>query len=375
MKKFISSLVVVGLLVVPLLAVGGLAKAQGVRGGQLVNIKKDESFDGTLFSAARTLDISGTINGDVFCAGQDVTISGTVHGDVICAAQNLRISGVVEGDARLAGQQVNIDGEIQHNLSVAGQNFTLEGKGKVLGDVMSATQTSSYRGSIGRDLGVASETATLSGSIGRTVKMTGTQLVLTDGASIAGDLNYTSSNDLRTDRNVVITGATHHTQPPAKKAPTFASRLGWLLLVLSSMLLMGLFLVAVFRKNLVAATDNAKKHTLQTLLVGLFALFAVPVAAMTIMFTVVGLPIGIFLILMYMAILVASASVSAFFIGKMLPIKSTNPALTMLAGTVILFFAYLAPILGGLVVMAALSFGLGTIALQLFSRRSKATTS
>ena len=111
-------------------------------------------------------------------------------------------------------------------------------------------------------------------------------------------------------------------------------------------------------------------------------LVTTPVAAVVLIISILGLPIGLALGALYAMALVGGLVVTAFFIGDaevrwLAPRPMVSPsqhALLLLAGVVTL--AVLRSLLGGVIVLASVLFGLGALMLsayQAYSRQSPST--
>ena len=363
-------LLLLGLLVaLPILAGVSVARAQDFHTGNDITVAKGETVDKTFFAAGRTVDIAGKINGDVFCAGQNITISGEVTGDVICAGQTVRVSGTVGGDVRVAGQSVTLSGTIMHNLSAAGQSVVSDSDSIVKGDASIGGQTATLNGSVGRDLAAGSNSLTLNNVVGRDVQVSGQDLTLGGNAKIAGNVIYTSRNQLHREGGAQIAGHITHNLPKqherhARVGSIFRMSIWFALYMLLAALLVGLVLVLLMPHAFHGASETALHHPGKTLLTGFIASIVAPIVVILLMFTVVGIPLGVLLLLAWLLVLALAGPFAAYYTGRLLMQKATNAIAIMALGTLVLLLLYFVPILGGIVWFLALWFGLGIILLQ-----------
>lgn len=373
MTRTTSKLVAIGiLLAVPLFGWVGIAQAQGFRTGDNLTVGSGETVDSSLYLAGRTIDIAGTVNGDVFCAGQNVTISGTVSGDVICAGQSVRITGNVEGDIRVAGQNVTVGSVVGGSLSALGQTLNTEASSRVGGDAGVAGQDVALNGAVGRDLAIASENATVNSQVGRNVRGEVTYLTLGDSANIGGDVQYTSKNTLSRSSGAEVAGQVSRTEPTeaAKQQDGGSDEFWFAVWFFVSMLLIALAVALLMPRTLWKASEETRRRLGRTLLVGLIAAIVVPILIFTLMFTVVGIPLAIVLFMAWAVVAVLAFAFAAFLLGSyLLRSRSENAALTMLAGAALLLLVYMVPVLGWIVGLIALWWGLGMVLIQLFHAR------
>lgn len=373
MKSFKKILLAAALFVLPLAVFATVASAQRVETGNTVNVK-DKVVNNTVFAAGNTVDIGGIINGDVFCGGQTVTVSGTVNGDVICAGQSVTITGKVNGSVRLGGQTVVIAGEVSDSATVAAQSFTLQSDGMVGRDTMGAVGTATINGRVGRDLGLNASTVAVSSEIDRNINGNINELSLNDGASV-NDVLVTSANEPQVAEGAQVRGAVERKQPQTKDQASVAAvpfalafSLLWIVYLLFALLLVSIVLVLVMPQIIHSSADRTIAEPWKTLLVGFLAAIAVPVGIIALLFTVVGIPLALIILVAWILISALSGAFFAYFIGRLLFRQVTNPILIMLAGSGVVLVAYFLPLLGLLVMIAAHWFGVGMILMELHKR-------
>ncbi len=353
-----------------------IAHGQSFQTGTNVTVAAGQTMDSTLYAAGSSIDIAGTVNGDVFCAGQNVTISGTVRGDVMCAGQSVSLTGSVSGDIRLVGQNVTLGGHVAGNASLAGQTMIIESRAQIAGDLGIAGQDATLNGTVGRDLAATSNNLIINSAIGRNVKASVQQLTLQSHAVVGGNLAYTSDQDLLKDKAALVRGSVTRSAPPAHEnnaGAILGVGLVLALYMLVAFLLLTLVLVLLMPRIFHVATEAARRSLGKTFLVGFLASFIVPVALVTLLFTVVGIPLALFAGLIWLVIVLLAGPFAAYLTGRLLlQNTSVNNAIwTMLLGAAVLGVLNLIPFIGGLVALVALWFGLGTLLLRLWYHYQK----
>jgi cytoskeletal protein CcmA (bactofilin family) len=366
--KIFSAILLVCLLVI--LGWVRIAKAQSFHSGNTVSLTQKQTIDDTVFAAGRTVDINSTINGDIFCAGQNITIAGTINGDVICAGQTINVSGTVNGDVRLAGQTVTLNAKVSGNATIASQTFTLDPGGSVARDLTLGTTTSTLNGSIGRDVIFGGGNLVVASTVGRNIKASVNELTLASNAKVNGDVNYTSTNDLKKDSGAVVAGSATRTAPTKKSAGRKLSLIGfsifffiyWLLALLAT----GIVLVLLFPRAVHAVSNRAWPAPWWALLTGFIASFAVPIVLTLLAATIIGLPLAIIGGLLWVVALILSGPMFSYYIGRLVLRDSRNVLLIMLVGSLILVVLDFIPILGFFVFLAAVWIGTGMLLLEVF---------
>ncbi len=107
-----------------------------LRVGETILVPQDETVDGDLYLVAGTVTMDGTVEGDLTAAGGQVTINGTVTGDVLATGGMVSIVGTVEGDLRTAGGQISVSSTVAEDVLAAGGQVTIASTGTVEGDLI-----------------------------------------------------------------------------------------------------------------------------------------------------------------------------------------------------------------------------------------------
>lgn len=364
MKKLLGLLL---LIIAPVLLWAGAANANSFRSGDSVTVPSGQNVDSTLWVSGNSIDIAGTVEGDVFCIGRNVAISGTVNGDIFCAAQTIRISGSVNGDIRLAGQTVSVSSEVDGSASIAAQSVSMEQSSRVGRDASIAAEDVSLNGAVGRDAALAAANIGIAGDIGRNVKASTEKLRLESGASVGGDLTYTSAAEADVAAGAEVAGASLRYDPPEqdRRSAWGFPDLAFGLYMLVSILIVALAAVLLVPGAFQQISGIALSRPLKVLLVGLAANLLFPVLFVVLLFTVLGIPLALLLLVAWLLVLAVGWLSFYYYIGRLVLRDSTNVILMMLAGTLIVAIVMVLPIIGGIVFLAALWMGTGMVLLRL----------
>lgn len=351
----------------------GFASAYNVQTGMTVVLGKGEPIHQTVFAAGRTVNIDNEVFGDVFCGGQTVTISGTVHGDVICAAQTLQVSGKIDGDVRLAGQTVTLSAQVAGNATIAGQSFVLDAAAKIDGDASVASADASLQGTIGRDLAFAGDSGVVGSTVGRDISSIANRLTLGDGARVGGNVSVTSHNEPVKAGGAVVTGTITRTDPPREERRDVVPGLNfaWFAFYLVSTTFLGLTLVLLFPRPIKAVTENAVQKPWKALLVGFLTTVSLPFIVFVLFATLVGIPLAMFVLLVWLGIVMLTAPLSGYYVGRLILRDGQHPAVIMLAGLTILVIAFFIPILGIFAGLASFFMGTGMQVMEFMRRTPK----
>ncbi|MBC7746774.1 polymer-forming cytoskeletal protein [Pedobacter sp.] len=343
--------------------------------GAVVAVAQSETYDGALYAAGQSLTVAGTVKGDVYCAMQTVTITGTVEGDVICAAQNIRIDGTVKGDVRVAAQTASFGGNVDGTATVFAQTVDFSSNADIAGDLNGAAGSFAIYGTVGRDVLASAETMTIAGTVGRNVGGEYNQLTVTDNASVAGAVRYTSDKDA-TIASGVVKGEVARTAPVSNDANMskdfFA---GAAVYFFFSMLLVALVMVLIAPRLLRVVTDNGISSFLPSLLSGFFFVFGAPFLLGLIAVTVIGIPLAGIAFLVWLLVLLLSAPIFSYYLGRIIVRRQdANRFLVMLIGSTVLLLSYMIPILNAFTLLATVTIGSGMVVMAFFNRYKRPTT-
>jgi len=348
-----------------------VAHAQSFRSGNNTTLAAGQTVDGSLYAAGRTIDLAGTVNGDIFCAGQNITISGTVNGDVICGGQTLRIDGVVHGDVRAAGQSVTVDAQVTGSATLAGQTVTTSSKSRIGRDMTVAGQDVTLNGSVGRDVVAGSGSGIFNGLIGRNVSAGVDHLRLGSDADVKGNITYTSRNQLQRDSGADVVGRVTQNQPQQTRSDEgspWLFTLWWLVAMLVFALLVALSMPQTVHR----AAAAARLRPGRTLLVGFVASIIVPIGIVVLMATLLGLVAGLVALVAWILLVALSGPFAAYAFGRWILEqfnRTDNVVWAMLVGALVLLVVYLIPIIGWIVMLFALWYGLGMLLRHLAAMR------
>ncbi|WP_314146287.1 polymer-forming cytoskeletal protein [uncultured Leifsonia sp.] len=323
------------------LGAGGAAGSAGAQAGG----------SGPHFYSGVAVDVADQVTGDVYAAAQNLTISGDVTGDVIAAAQTITISGRVDGNIRLAGQDVTITGDVARSGTVFAGNLVVDGRGAIGEDVVATASAIRVDGSVGRDLVVSTNALRIDGTVG-------------------GDVTYSGERAAQISAGAVD-GTVRHIEPqrpaPAAFAP-WAAALGWFLGLLYALVGLSLITVAaglLIPRVLHGVTDRLLPSPWRALLVGFVAAIVVPVGLLVLLVTVVGAPLALAGLLVWVVLTLATFLVGAHYLGRLMLRGAHHPVLLTFVGGLVLIVGLQIPLLNILVWLAMVFFGLGAELLAL----------
>lgn len=370
-------------LTIAVLAVAAMAApvlALDARANDTVTVTSGEEVDEDLYLAGRSITCNGNVNGDVFAAGQTVTLGGDIADGVTAAGQTVLVTGDVGHGARLAGSTIDVSSSIGRDVLAAGASINIESTAMVAGDLFIGASQAVVDGQIGGDLVGGCEDLVIGGTIEGDVSVEVNRLTIQPDARIQGSLSYTSETEASIPAGTVA-GTVEFTQKAREEvqarprglealAPlAFFAGLTWKILTYLMALLAGIVLILVWPRAMAATSDAIRTKTGPVAGWGAIGLFVTPLAAIVICVTIIGLPLGLitlalWLILLYLAKLPVALVIGHLILGRSKPLQGKGLMIGSLAlGLLLLSLIGLIPFIGFFVWLAIALFGIGAFLL------------
>ena len=346
-----------------------------VRSGESVEVHPGQTVDGNLYGAAGTIAIGGDVFGDVVVGGGTVVVSGHVHGDVLAVGGTVLVTGAVDGDIRAVGGDVSVMGLTAGDAVLAGGTVKLAGR--VGGDALVGGGEATVRAPIGHSLFVAGAETRLSAPVGRDVVVAADHLILDDGASVGGNVDYTG-NTFDKSPGAIVNGTVTHT--PAESQARMIVRVGvvgWLQ-GLIGLWLFGALWMSLFRGFAQRSMDTLRDHPGLSFGVGSGVLFGAPLVlglAFVVGVVTGGWWISVFGSAIYAMAIAITFPLVAGLIGRrtiMVPLRVRSELVPMLLVLLVQSLLTLVPVVGPVLNLAIVLFGLGAIAVTLLPTMKKA---
>ena len=324
------------------------------------------------FVAGGSARLSEPVKGDLVAAGGELLLAAQVAGDQIAFGGKLRFDGAVGQDLYAAGGQVALEGSVARNARVAGGEVSLGPRARVAGNVSLAGGDIKVLGAIGGYLQAAGGRVLIDGRVDGDVEAATGALELGPNARIGGRLRYRGGVPLKQDPAAQVQGGIERLEMPvrrvAERSPAPAAFGVWTL----GLMAMATVLVAVVPGFFGRVAEAARARFGWSVLAGFLALAAVPLAALILLVTVIGVPLALLALLAYFALLLTGYVAAGIALGdavlrRWLAARAAHRgwrALFAALGVLVIGLVALIPWLGGLVALVALVTGMGALLLQ-----------
>ncbi len=331
-------------------------------------LEANESQDEDVYIATSSARIDGTIDGDLVIASGTIDIGGRVTGDVIAVTHSrLEITGTVTGSVRALARETVVSGSVGGDIAVVGGSVRVSGQGAR--DLLVVAGSVSMTGDLGRDLQGRFIDGAIDGAVGRDVDVSVRTLRIGPRTDVGQDLLYRADDDATISGGAKVVG--QFQRLPSRS--TFIVRvwlIGATILGFLAFIASGFVLFVVFRSTMARATGLVRTETWRTIWVGFLAVIALPLLSVVFVFTVVGAPIGVLLLLMWVLGLVF-APVPAVAAGGDVLLRGRGGIMgAFMVGAVAWRVGiWLIPLVGVLLYTAALMAGTGGIVLAAWRQR------
>jgi hypothetical protein len=366
MKKILFSLFLFSLFLLPV-----ATNAYTVKADDFIYVAKDEAIDGNLYFKAQSLTIEGVIEGDVIGIAPNIQINGEIRGDLISIGQNTVINGSVLGNVRTVSNNLTINGLIEKNVNVLGESIILGESSHIKKDVLVKGINGEIRGTVGGSVHGELVNSLISGEIQEDVKLKMdkteqrkyiSSLTIEESAIVLGNLNYRAGNVAKiTSENIKGEIKREAPQKRIKKMNDFSRSI---YLIFSS-LLIAILLNLLFKKRIEKTKKIIAEKNTKLGLPGTIILFLSPVAGILVFLTIIGIPIAIASLFLWLIALFLSRIIVAIFLGDyifyLLKKEKASQMTKTFVGVTISFMLFALPFIGWLFSFLATIMGLGAI--------------
>ncbi|HVN30874.1 MAG TPA: hypothetical protein VMT45_02710 [Thermoanaerobaculaceae bacterium] len=336
------------------------------RAGQTVVVGTEESVPEDLYVVGSDVTVLGTVNGDLVVAGGNVRVEGPVTGSILAAGGRVELIGPVGGSVRAVGGEVVLRAAVPRDAVLAGGKLSIARGAAVGRDLLAAGGAVDVAAPVGREARLAGQDVVLGGPVSGDVMIEAGTLRLASGARLGGRLAYGSDKALVRDEGASVAGPIEHHEPriTASTRP-LPLALRWARAVLG-FLALGLLWRALAPGTLERTEEALVRDPWSSLATGLAVLFGGLLGAALVF--AIGMLVGGWWISGFVLSALALGCALAFplvgdllggWILRRLGKASAAPAWRFAVGLMLLVLVLLIPLLGGLVGLAVVLFGLG----------------
>lgn len=307
-------------------------------------INLSEQQDYSVFAAGSEVNISSFIDGASFVAGEDVNLSSS-QDVMFVAGEEIKINDAYTKDAFLAGTDIEINNSQIRDLYAFAEEIELNSN-------------------ISHNAYLAGTKVVISSEIMGNLNIAAEEIVITDTAVIHGTLNYPEYAYANISNEAKIEREKTYKADPETTAISVKTQIENFVSSYLSITVIALLLVWLFKKQFKALEKEefTVKNIAKKTALGFAALIVIPIAAIILMFTIIGMPLSIIALLLYGILIYLSIIPSGYLVAhKILGDKIKNEYAIIAIGILAIKLLEFIPFVGGFVVFISLCFGLWTM--------------
>lgn len=369
-----------------------------------------EDYDDDVFLTGNTIRFDGKVRGDLYVACNELVQSDSVEGNLSMACKSIQSLGPVGRSFLGFAYDINCNAPVERNLMAFANKIIIGPETSVGKDANLFAGTVVFQGNVDGNLKIRSDNATVSGSVAGNLNFEGGTLTLSSDAVINGDLIYCSPDKAEMGDMAAVNGEVKWTKCVREdNGGTSTGRvLTWLIshrgyflsLTVFSLLMfifsaipfptgvamVGLAITLLISGNLFIMISKKMSHDTEMVLnkkalpsigLGFVLLFLSPIAAIVLLFSVFGAPLGAILILMFGVACFAGCVYAALFIGRNIcrllnigsPLSTGYECFSI--GIVLIVVVSYIPIIGYIVALLVTMMGIGGLAQALYGKRQE----
>lgn len=328
--------------------------------------------------AVKETDDEATINfgSNLLVAGNNIINEQTVKGLLFSAGNQLDLKAGSEY-AFLAGNSINFKGRVEKDIFLAGNLITIDNGAKIGRDTFATGNIVNLSADLVGDFSAAANRVVLNNvNINGNVNLDVAEIIFEGKVNIDGKLVVNSDADISGISNVTYAEI-------EKYEPVDIDVTATEIMVAKIYGIISLFIVMVVIFALFPRTQAKIERELngvqfgKDLLIGMCTLLFVPVIAIFLLISLIGAPLAIILIAVYVISLYVAQAFTGVWLGKIIVEKVAKTKVTVfvegLIGITILALAVMIPYFGTYIGLLSMLLGLGLIMQSINTRGRRYT--
>lgn len=312
-----KGIIAVGALALMLCPFTALQAETVLRTGTDITVSTDQVINDDYYVSVGlrgTTDMSGKVAGDMLVLAGSAIVNGTVGEDLMVLGGALQMHGSTTDDLRVVAWDTVISESVGGDVVVLGGALKVLPTATIDGNVYYFGLDAKIDGTINGSLYGTAERVQLNGTIGKDVDMRATGgLTLGDKAVVGGNVTYAGLVPLVRSQGTVVEGTVNEFVETESTDLREAVRA--VLTPLFVMLFAALSLFLLFKRGLQRLVEKIDSSVGVAAGLGAAALFAGPIAAMLLLFTVLGFILGTTLLGMFVALYSLAIALAGVVVG------------------------------------------------------------
>ena len=287
--------------------------ASNLQYNQNVNVYKKSS--GNLYVAGNSLSVNNKILGDVIFFGSNSIVNNTISQDFIDFSGTTLIDGTVLNNAYIVSGNIILNGKVREDLVSLGGNIDISKSSTVYGNLYALGGEVLIDGKIIHNAYINAGHFVLNGHIGGNLKLSSNNVKINKGSSINGYFSYTGSDNKSSYVNKNSIKGHIYRNYTNKDQKEIALTIARTVLIFLAMIIFVLLFIKILPKLSLSVVKNATDKTWTSFGYGFIEIIVTPVIAVILLLTIIGIPISIFLIGIYILLMFVSYMLNGLILG------------------------------------------------------------
>lgn len=351
--------------------VSAVGYAATFKTGEQPSVASSETIEGDLYIAGGSVISGGWVNGDLITAGGSVLVSNFVLSDLNVAGGSITVLSDVGDDLRAGGGNIIIQGQVGGDLMAGGGQVTIGGPG-IGGDLIVGAGVGRIEAPVAGSAKIGGGEIYINSAIDGNAEIFADKVTLGPNAVISGNLTYSAKEKAVMEEGASVLGETKFTEKKQVRAVSKKAAFGAIL----SLLFLGGFLMALagalavallLRRYSETLVKTATANPLLEIGRGFVFLVVMPAASVFLLFTFIGIPLGILGLILFAGLGLFACIASPIVAGSITHKWIYKPAehlvtwKTVLLGVAVLAVLKLVPIVGWIVIFGATLLTVGAV--------------
>lgn len=276
--------------------------------GDNLNINTPINWD--YYIAGWIVNINTNVDWDIYAAWWKVFINGNIKQDVMLIGSEEFISWYIWESARLVWAKIEVESTIEKDLLIAGWMIKIKEKSiikwetKIIAWVVNFEWTAN-------NVSIKANEVNFKWVIKWDATINAQKIKIQTGAKILGNLNYESPNKITNLEEIVSWEITFKQIKQENGFVIMLSDLIWARFAF--LLIFGLILLFVGKKRISPSIETLNKESLKSLWYGALICIGLPIVAILLAITIIGLPFAFVAIMSFITIMIFAKLLNVYF--------------------------------------------------------------
>ena len=319
-------------------------------------------INGDLYIIAKKIDIqkSSSIYGNLFASSEEILLDGRVSNSVYAISDNFNMSyyGSISKDLHLNSENVTLNSVIHRNAYISSKVITTNQDFLLYGNLESNSHQFNFSGQIDGDAKINS----------KELNFLNNNEEDDSKCLISGNLSYSTKEEMQIGNDIVI-GDINYSNYIEKIDKTLSYYFKSFAIDLIAFIIYVLAIILLFKlinKNYIAEKHQITvKNILLSVGIGIISLLAVILISIFLIFTKIGLLLGIVFIFAYLFLLLISIPLLILDIASLFS-NRLNLYIAISLITLALYLISLIPIVGSIMMFIVILTGVGRVVNKIF---------